>query len=196
MVLAAFMIALYEFFGLAYGAKRYRILHLLLGGVYLSVAFGSFIFLRFGLAEGLWLVLAMMVSVWASDTGAYFTGKTIGGAKLAPYLSPNKTWAGLGGAMFFCGLMLALVQYLRKFITFETGLAPEFDTLTIPFMLMTGFLLGAVGQVGDLLISFYKRRAHAKDSGSLIPGHGGLLDRIDSLLLVSPVFLGILLLCR
>lgn len=193
-VFAAALLALYEFFGLVHGS-RHTFLHLLFGFFYFGVCFGSFLFLRFAFDQGGWLALSVMLAVWSSDTGAYFTGKTIGGAKLAPRLSPNKTWAGLGGSMFFCGLTLVLLFFTAN------GLAPDLnaglglDQDAVWGIFSTGLILGAVGQAGDLLISFYKRRAHAKDTGHLIPGHGGLLDRIDALLLVSPVFLGILILC-
>lgn len=186
--------ALYEFTGLIAGG-RLSWLHYPAAGLYLCIGFGSFVFLHFAFDPGAWLVLCLILCVWASDTGAYFTGKTFGGPKMAPRLSPNKTWAGLGGAMGFCGLALVLLQaagvWLRPFLDTDLGLAPG-DAWGV---LVAGLVFGAAGQGGDLLISYYKRKAGAKDSGRLIPGHGGVLDRIDSALLVSPVFLGAVLLC-
>ncbi len=181
MIVAAALVSLYEFIGLVNQGKYYYF-NLLVAVFYLSVCFTSYIFIRFAFDEGAWLALSIILCVWASDIGAYVTGKTIGGPKMAPSLSPNKTWAGLGGSMFFCGLALFILQYL--------GDLPE-----IPYVFVVGLFLGIVGQGGDLFISFYKRRVGAKDTGQLIPGHGGILDRIDALLLVSPVFLGVLLLC-
>lgn len=190
----AAVIAIREFTNLVRAGKR-PLLHLFLVIPYLGVTFGSFIFLRYGFTQGAWLALTLMLCVWASDTGAYATGKTIGGPKMAPRLSPKKTWAGLGGAMLFCGLMLVFLLYAAHFA------APYIDTdiglpmSAWPYVFGAGLVLGAAGQAGDLFKSFYKRRVGVKDSGNLIPGHGGLLDRIDALLLDSPVFLGMVLSC-
>ncbi len=190
MIMLASMISLHEFAGLASKAKK-TVLHTVIGGAYLSVCFASYIFIRFGFDQGAWFALAAIVCVWASDIGAYAAGKSFGGMKLAPKISPNKTWAGMVGAMGSCALALVLMMYLADAMHIKTGLHDS----DLPCIFIAGLVLGAVGQAGDLLISFYKRRAGAKDTGTLIPGHGGLLDRIDALLLVSPVFLGIVLLC-
>lgn len=148
---------------------------------------------------GMYKVIAIMLVVWGSDTFAYIFGRTIGGPKLAPAISPNKTWAGMGGAMFGATVALALMTIyghtLRDFFTGNLAVEPysfmmfgrpvEFHVASI---VMFGAILGIVGQAGDLLESFMKRKAGMKDSGNLIPGHGGILDRIDALLLVIPVF--------
>ncbi len=156
-----------------------------IGAVYLMVCFISFAYIRFGFGfeQGWWLALSTIVSVWVSDSSAYLVGKKFGKRKLAPKISPNKTWVGFAAAMFFFGLTLAVM----------IGVTLDLKSLHIGTVFAGGCLLGAVGQVGDLLKSIFKRRAGVKDSGNLIPGHGGLLDRIDSLLLVSPVFLWMLL---
>lgn len=187
MALSA-LVALCEWYGMSKaGPKPFATL--LLGFIYLIISYCSYIFMRFGFEAGAWLALAAMLCVWASDIGAYFAGKFIGGPKMAPKLSPKKTWAGLGGSMVSCGLMLVGCLYAGPQlqahlntdigITFAQGWLPVF---------IVGTLLGIVGQAGDIFISFFKRRAHLKDTGHLIPGHGGLLDRIDALLLVAPVF--------
>lgn len=176
LIVAAGLVGLYEWHLLCKGGQNY-IGNFLLGVAYILICYSSFVYLRLSLAEGKWLTLAVILAVWASDTGAYFTGKTIGGPKLAPKVSPNKTWAGLGGAMFFCGLALALFY----------GLSPLKENLALIFAL--GCFLGLVGQAGDLFISMMKRRIGVKDTGHLIPGHGGLLDRTDSLMLVTPAFM-------
>ena len=194
LVVAAGLLSLYEFAKLVDGTKH-QYLHMAFGTIYLSLCFGSYLFMRFAFDQGAWLALAAMLAVWASDTGAYFTGKTIGGPKMTPHLSPNKTWAGLGGAMFFCGLTLVIMQFAGDFLSAHINTSLGLDASALPHLFLAGLILGVVGQGGDLLISFYKRRANIKDTGCLIPGHGGLLDRIDSVLLVSPVFLGIALLC-
>ncbi len=146
--------------------------------VYTLLCAYAFIQLRLEFPSGLFLVLALMLTVWACDIGAYFTGRRIGGPKMAPTISPNKTWAGLIGGMISSGLVLAL---------FDLG--KDIFAASPAIVFLTGCALGVVGQAGDLLISAIKRRIGVKDTGSILPGHGGLLDRIDSLLLVTPVFL-------
>jgi phosphatidate cytidylyltransferase len=116
------------------------------------------------------LVFWVFVVTWATDIFAYFAGRGIGGPKLAPKISPNKTWAGLAGGVAgaaLCGWLLA------TWFEMET------------FFLWTGGAMAVVAQAGDLLESWLKRRAGIKDSGSLLPGHGGVLDRLDGLLAVA-----------
>jgi phosphatidate cytidylyltransferase len=116
------------------------------------------------------LVFWVMVVTWATDIFAYFAGRAIGGPKLAPRISPNKTWAGLAGGMAGAGLA-------------GWGIAWLFD-LGFPF-LWIGVPMAAAAQAGDLYESWVKRRAGVKDSGTLLPGHGGVLDRLDGLLAVA-----------
>jgi phosphatidate cytidylyltransferase len=119
----------------------------------------------FGQETILWIVAC----VWATDIGAYFVGSYAGGAKLAPSVSPSKTWSGLVGGASTTAVVSALV-----------GLAVGAgETLTLA---LTGVGIALVAQAGDLLESAQKRRAGVKDSGRLIPGHGGILDRIDGLI--------------
>ncbi|HTQ12414.1 MAG TPA: phosphatidate cytidylyltransferase [Rhizomicrobium sp.] len=129
---------------------------------------------RYGMPHsGFWLVLAVFLAVWVTDTGAMIAGKLIGGPKLSPKLSPNKTWAGaFGGALSAIALTAALFAALGASVLNGA---------------LFGLAMSVVGQVGDLFESWIKRRAGRKDSGSLIPGHGGVLDRIDSILFVAPV---------
>jgi phosphatidate cytidylyltransferase len=119
-----------------------------------------------------WMVLVFwaMVVTWATDIFAYFAGRTIGGPKLAPRISPNKTWAGLIGGMAGAALLGWVVAYL-----FDLG---------APFAWL-GALMGLIAQCGDLYESWLKRRAGVKDSGTILPGHGGVLDRLDGLLAVA-----------
>ncbi len=125
---------------------------------------------------GRWLVLFVVLTVWATDIGAYFAGRQIGGPKLAPVISPNKTWAGLGG-----GVLAAAVA---------GGIAHSFSPYpqSIFICILLGALLAVLGQTGDLFESWVKRHVGVKDSGTLIPGHGGLLDRVDGLTLAIPAF--------
>lgn len=149
-----------------------------LGVLYVLIAGAALIDLRLRHDTGLYLVLALLLVVWASDIGAYAFGKTIGGPKLCPKISPNKTWAGLAGAMVFPAVTLAIYVAVAH---------EPVGAMVIAFV--AGLLFGVVGQAGDLLISMFKRRVGVKDTGTMIPGHGGLLDRADSLMLVAPVFL-------
>lgn len=120
----------------------------------------------------LWLAL---ITAWASDSGAYFSGMLLGRRPLAPQLSPKKSIAGAIGGFLLSGLAVVILAFIWK----------------LPLTLSAAFLLGLIisfaAQCGDLLESALKRDAGIKDSGNIIPGHGGVLDRIDSLLLVLPV---------
>lgn len=153
----------------------------LLGLFYVAVPCASMIWLRnlnfeSDLNGGAHVVLFLLFVVWATDIGAYFAGKQFGGPKLAPAISPNKTWAGLGGGMAAAMLVGALASSITPFPT-SAGLC-----------ILMGALLAIMAQTGDLFESWMKRRIDTKDSGSLIPGHGGLLDRIDGLVFTAPLF--------
>lgn len=126
----------------------------------------------------LYLVFWLMLVTWATDIFAYFAGRSIGGPKLAPKISPNKTWAGLVGGMAGAAVIGALAAWLF-------GISAE-----LPDFLWLGAPMGLLAQLGDLYESRVKRRLGIKDSGTLLPGHGGVLDRLDGLL---PVILATLL---
>ena len=176
LVLIAFALCSYEGLMIA-GKTSWALLLSPIVIIYLAVGMTAFVLLR---EQGPFPVFALLLAVWASDSGAYFAGKSIGGPKMAPTLSPNKTWAGLLGAVL--GSFIAF--YAFSFVT------PGRETISM--LLIVGIAIGLVGQVGDLMESALKRLARVKDSGQLIPGHGGLLDRIDALLLCAPVYLVIL----
>ncbi len=128
-------------------------------------------------AQGhVWLLLALMI-VWATDTGAYFTGRRFGKRKLAPVISPNKTLEGLAGGVLAGVLVALLMAPLAGATTAQLPLVAVLALVTVLFSVL-----------GDLVESLLKRQAHAKDSGTLIPGHGGILDRVDSVLAALPVF--------
>lgn len=163
----------------------------ILGIAYLVVCFMAFLKLRTELDQGLFLTISLMIGVWSSDIGAYFSGKFIGGAKLAPNISPNKTWAGFIGGMLGSAFVLGALNYFTPQLSQITGLnIVPFSSLKVAFVI--GAFFTVFGQVGDLMISGYKRKVGVKNTGNLIPGHGGILDRIDSLLLVSVFFLIVL----
>jgi len=121
-----------------------------------------------GVAFALWTLLVVILT----DTGAYFAGRAIGGPKLSPRLSPNKTWAGLVGGMIAAGIGGAIVAVVFR--------------LPAP-LLWLGAPLAVAAQAGDLYESALKRAAGVKDSGRLLPGHGGVLDRIDGLVPVATI---------
>ena len=147
----------------------------LLGIVYIGLLVGHLLPTR-ALPGGEWLILFLFFVTWAGDTGAYYAGTAMGRRKLAPRISPNKTVEGLLG-----GIGLSLVAAFIAKVWF----LPSLNTIDC---LALGVLLSLTGVLGDLAESVLKRSAGVKDSGSLIPGHGGVLDRIDSLLFTAPVF--------
>jgi phosphatidate cytidylyltransferase len=133
----------------------------------------------FGAVAGLWFIrekLGMTAAlwvfgmVWATDIGAYFAGRAFGGARLAPTISPSKTWSGLIG-----GMVAALIA--------SASIGDRAGIVGVP--LWIGLFVGLLAQMGDLGQSWMKRRAGVKDSGKLIPGHGGIFDRVDGLLPVA-----------
>jgi len=119
------------------------------------------------------LLLFAMVIIWVGDTAGYFVGRSIGKHALAPHLSPKKTWEGTVAS--FLGSLIVAVVFAR------------FMTVLLVHLLAMAAVGNVAGQVGDLLESAYKRSAGIKDSGSILPGHGGVLDRIDALILAIPV---------
>jgi phosphatidate cytidylyltransferase len=134
----------------------------------------------FGDRAGTALVAFPLVLTWASDIGAYFVGRTVGGRKLLPAVSPGKTVSGALGGL--AATILVSWLYVRY------ALAPVASlTMTLPATIAFGLVISIAAQVGDLTESLLKREANVKDSSRLIPGHGGLLDRLDSLLFVLPV---------
>jgi len=147
----------------------------LLGLPYIGLGTAALAWLRadgdVGRAEVYFLVLL----VWASDIGAYMTGRVIGGPRLAPAISPNKTWSGAIG-----GLVIAVI------VAVATCFVIQAPGSVVSTALMAA-ALGVVAQAGDLFESAIKRHVGAKDSGHLIPGHGGLLDRLDALLAAAPL---------
>lgn len=133
----------------------------------------SLLWLRTFPTDGLTIVLWLFAVVWATDIAAYIVGKSIGGPRLVPTISPNKTWAGLFGGLGGA----SLVGFLLSF-----AIAGE----PHPSAALAGLVIGLAANAGDIFESFLKRRFDVKDSGGLIPGHGGVLDRLDSLLAAAP----------
>ena len=149
-----------------------------IGIFYISQSF-FFLMRMHGFPAGGWWILYTLAAVWSCDTGAYFTGRALGKHKLAPHISPKKTWEGaIGGAAasVLSGVLFAV------FVP-QMNLSP-----------LTGALLAlfasTMGQIGDLAESLIKRTYGVKDSGSILPGHGGMFDRVDALIAASPVVFG------
>lgn len=147
----------------------------LLGAVYIILPCIALIWLRSLPEVGLATVIWLLAVVWATDTGAYICGRLIGGPKMAPRISPNKTWAGLIGGVGAAALV--------GLPTYELAALQS-----VTFLVGAGAILAIVGQVGDVFESSIKRHFKVKDSGTIIPGHGGLFDRLDSLLFVAVVY--------
>ena len=140
------------------------------GFVYALVPALALLWIRERSPVGVELLLWVFITTWSVDIGAYFAGRTIGGPKLAPAISPNKTWAGLIGGMIAAALFGGLWAWLLQLPAILLLLAAPF---------------AVAAQIGDLFESWLKRRAGVKDSGDWLPGHGGALDRLDGLVVVA-----------
>ena len=179
MAPASLVLEIHDFFtlGLLAGAAFFTVIvtrkpDLAKGVLYCGLPVLALVLIRRQGDAGVVLTVWTLAMVWATDIGAYFAGRTIGGPKLWPAVSPNKTWAGLIGgaaaATLFAGVMHALYGI------------PLRMTLAAP-------ALAVLAQGGDLYESWLKRRAGVKDSGTILPGHGGVMDRLDGLVPVAPV---------
>jgi phosphatidate cytidylyltransferase len=147
----------------------------LLGAAYVLLAAAGLLWLRAGPSHGRADLLVLLVLVWASDIGAYIAGRAIGGRRLAPHISPGKTVSGAIGGLLAATLVGVAATALLA------GMQPAAALRAAAL----AALLGVVAQAGDLGESWVKRRFGVKDSGRLIPGHGGLLDRLDAVLAVA-----------
>lgn len=144
----------------------------ILGALYVGIGFYFFIETR---AEGIEYVIYALLIIWTTDSGAYFTGRKLGKHKLWPDISPNKTIEGFVGGII-SAIVVALVFQM---------IMPVSDS--IPYLIFVTILASIFGQLGDLVESALKRHYGVKDSGNVLPGHGGILDRFDSLLFVLPL---------
>ncbi|MFE8596907.1 phosphatidate cytidylyltransferase [Archangium violaceum] len=178
---AFWILAFYLFFAFTYHLIRgplqdapTRVAHLVTGMLYGSVGLTAVAALRL-MPDGMAWSISALVITWANDTSAYFAGRFLGRHKLYPEVSPNKTWEG-----FFGGMVGSVVG---MFIT--RGFF--YPMLTVTDCLVLGILGGILGPIGDLCESMLKRAYGVKDSGVAIPGHGGILDRIDALLFNAPL---------
>ncbi len=163
----------------------------LLGIFYIGIFSASIINLRqfyadssFTYTQGGYLILSILISIWLCDSAAYFIGSAYGLHKLMPRVSPKKSWEGaIAGFIFSVIGMVVSKSFMLEFLTMT-------DAIII------GIIVGVFGQIGDLIESLIKRDANVKDSSSIIPGHGGILDRFDSLIFSSPIVYLYLLLIK
>lgn len=148
------------------------------GGVLYLGFLGSFLVALRNLPDGLWWFMTVMPAIWLADGGAYFIGRRFGRRPLAPRVSPHKTWEGYLGGIVTGTLGTVLLSLLWRLnapgITWEKAL-------------LLGFVLSAIGPLGDLAESMIKREFGVKDSGTLLPGHGGMMDRVDSWLWTAAI---------
>jgi phosphatidate cytidylyltransferase len=169
-----------------------RVVWMVFGAAYVGLALYGLWRVRALPDVGLFFAAWLFLMVWATDIGAYVFGRTIGGPKIAPAISPSKTWAGLFGGIVFAAIIMMIMYAALKGSYLWDGrpmdwvgfVYPEFWTLVV-----ASVPLVVLAQAGDFFESWMKRRAGVKDSGTLIPGHGGLFDRVDGLLPVAIVFL-------
>ncbi len=152
----------------------------LLGVVYIALPFTLLIFIAYnGGAYDFDIILGLILAQWASDSGAYIVGKSIGKTKLFERVSPNKTWEGtIGGIIFALGMVYGWGQF--------------FDSLDLMQWLGLGLIVAVFGSLGDLTESLFKRTLSVKDSGTVLKGHGGFLDRFDGLIMAIPFALAYL----
>ncbi|HEU4618581.1 MAG TPA: phosphatidate cytidylyltransferase [Gammaproteobacteria bacterium] len=138
-------------------------------------AWASLTYLHGSSPKGPGLTMTVLAVVWAADVGAYFTGRAFGRVKLAPNVSPGKTWEGVCGGLALAAAVAAVAGYLLE--------------TRIGALVLIGVATALVSVLGDLTVSVCKRNVGVKDSGRLLPGHGGVMDRIDSLSAAAPMFL-------
>jgi phosphatidate cytidylyltransferase len=166
-----------------------------IGALYVGAAALAMVQVRIN--YDMWTVLvAFLAPVIAVDVGAYFAGRSIGGPKIAPSISPSKTWAGLIGGAVAASIITIGIEVLD----FGPTTAPGYTMASIGLAALSGLLIAVIAQSGDFFESWMKRRAGVKDSSSLIPGHGGVFDRLDGflavffilfLIAVAPAYIGL-----
>ena len=155
--------------------------NIILGLIFIPLAIASLLLLSHIDSSG-YLLITYFTMIWSVDIMAMFGGKMIGGVKLAPRISPNKTVSGL-----LCGIFSAAINV---YILSALFVYPNYNFTNIPKieLLLYILLFGILAQVSDLSVSIFKRKFGVKDTGTIIPGHGGVLDRFDSIILTAPVF--------
>ena len=182
ITIAFFLLAIYLLAVAVFRAGRTTyasVAGVLAGGFYITVAFSAMVLLRY-MENGVYLFLLPFIGAWVSDTFAYFTGRFFGRHKLAPIISPKKTVEGSIGGIVFDIAVFALYGVILS----ANGLEPNYLALCL-----AGLFVSILSQIGDLALSLVKREYGIKDYGKLFPGHGGVLDRFDSVIATAPVIL-------
>ena len=156
--------------------------HSLMSQIYIGIPMAIMVYIAMNYSP--FILLTIFVLMWLNDTGAYLVGCSIGRHKLIERVSPKKTWEGFFGGLIFSMAVSLLIFYFIK--PFE---GMEHIDMSLIFWLSVGAIVSIIGTWGDLIESMIKRDLQIKDSGNLIPGHGGILDRIDSILFVLPAIL-------
>jgi len=154
---------------------------LALGSLVVALTFVSLSQIRLGFEQGPDLLMYLLLLIWIADSGAYFAGRALGKHKLSPVISPGKSLEGVAGGLLAC-------------LVFAFFGAQYFAVESMAVFIAMSVFIAFVSVYGDLFESLMKRRANVKDSGSILPGHGGILDRVDSLIAAGPVFMALVLL--
>ncbi len=182
MVLLSIGLIAWDTFDVKIEAAWTKLAWMITGLIYPAWLFGQFVHLRndwthiLSNQQALWLIVGLLLIVWTTDSLAYFTGRAIGKTPLAPAISPKKTWEGTIGG-FVGAVVVAIILKLTVL-----------DFFSWQDAMVCAVIGGAGGQIGDLAESRLKRLCGVKDSGNILPGHGGILDRIDGLILVVPLY--------
>ncbi len=185
---ALFVYLIYMFFVAVFmrGELKYaQVSEVFASVTYIIISFTSFGVVRY-LPNGLWNLIIILVAAWGSDSFAYFTGRLFGRHKLIPEVSPKKTVEGSVGGIVCATLLMLLYGFI---ISRATELTPNYIVLAV-----CGFVLSAASQVGDLIASLIKREHGIKDYGNIFPGHGGVMDRFDSVLSITAILMVICIL--
>ncbi|HER23894.1 MAG TPA: phosphatidate cytidylyltransferase [Candidatus Atribacteria bacterium] len=170
---------IYQLFKKDYSRVLAELSITIFGSIYLGYLL-SFILKIKNLPNGNYYLISLLIITWANDTGAYLIGTKFGKNKIFPKISPKKTIEGSIGGIVFC---LVITFFLKNWLNFN-----------VKELLSLGLIISIIAQLGDLCESILKRGSGIKDSGSLIPGHGGILDSLDSLIFTAPIFYGYLIL--
>ena len=154
--------------------------------VCIPLALGTIAFFQMRFADhGIFYIVFLLLSVWAGDAGAYFVGTLIGKHKMAPTISPKKSWEGFFGGIVVSGIAATAACFVYMYIDYLMKGANTF-TINIPYLVGLSLICSVLGVFGDFTASIIKRQCSVKDFGNLLPGHGGVLDRFDSVLFAGP----------
>jgi phosphatidate cytidylyltransferase len=155
-------------------------IHLLLGLIIIPIPIISLLLVNVEY-DSRWILFSYFVAIWSVDTFAMIGGKKLKGPKLAPKLSPNKTWSGLIIGVVSSGTVVVVISTIPSFNI------PDCSLFDKTHLILNCMFIAFIAQMSDLFISYFKRKFDVKESGVLIPGHGGVLDRFDSIILTAPI---------